>query len=511
MTLRIPEYDDLDALALGELVARRQLSAPELLEAALERADERNPRLNAIVARYDDEARARARGPLPDGPLSGVPFLFKDLLALWKGHPATASCRLFEGFVAPEDAEVVRRLLGAGLVPFGQTNTPELGIMGTTEPAWRGPTRNPWDLGRSSGGSSGGSAAAVASRIVPAAHGNDGGGSIRIPASACGLFGMKATRGRVSFAPYFGEVFSGYVSEGVLTRSVRDSAAFLDVLAGPVPGDPYPAPPQARPYSAEVATPPGRLRIAVTHDPFFNRTTAPESRDAVLDAARLLSGLGHDVVEARPAFDRDALVHAYLVCIATQTAVDAALAERATGRRAGWGLLEPETLGLAVGGAVLSARDLVLAQQEIQRAARSVAAFFAEHDVLVTPATARPALPIGASAITAFQRLGLRLVSALRSRPLLERYFHEIGGEGFEATGYTMLFNQTGQPAMSVPLHWTPEGLPLGVQVVGAFGDEATLFRLAGQLEQARPWAARRPPGFAAAAGAARAVAAPTP
>ncbi len=493
--MRLPEYDRLDALALADLVARREVTALELLEAALERADARNPRLNAIVARYDDEARARAGGPLPDGPFRGVPFLLKDLLAAWKGHPLTGSSRLFEGYVPEEDAEVVRRFQRAGLVIFGQTNTPELGILPTTEPAWRGPTRNPWNPEHSTGGSSGGSAAAVAARIVPAAHGNDGGGSLRIPASACGVFALKSTRGRVTLAPGYGEAQLGLVSEGVVTRTVRDAAALLDAIAGPAPGDPYAAPPRARPYSEEIARQPGRLRVAFSRDSLFGRTTDPECRAAVEDAARLLADLGHSVEEARPEFPRDALVHAYLVVLSATVASDVALGARATGRRPGPDNLEPETWALVAGGAALTAADLALAQHETQRAARGIAAFFEAHDVFLTPTMAHPPLRLAALAAKPLERAGLRLVARLRSRKLLERLFVQIGSRSFEATGNTMLFNQTGQPAMSLPLHWTGSGLPVGVQAVAGFGDEATLFRLAAQVEAARPWADRAPPG----------------
>ena len=490
--MHLPEYDRLDAVALAALVARREVTPLELLDAALERADARNTRINAIVARYDDEARARARGPLPPGPLSGVPFLLKDLLAAWRGHPLTGSSRLLEGWIAPEHSEVVRRLERAGLVFFGQTNTPELGILGTTEPALRGPTRNPWDVDRSSGGSSGGSAAAVAVRIVPAAHGNDGGGSLRIPASACGVFALKPTRGRVSQAP-LGEYFCGLTSEGVVTRSVRDSAALLDAIAGPVPGDPRVALPPARPFAAEVGAPPGPLRIAVTHAPLFGRTTAPECREAVYDAARLLARLGHDVVETCPELPRDALVHAYLVALAATVAADVDAAARLTGRRAGPRFLELETWALAAGGRALRAQDLVLAEREMHRAGRILGAFFEDHDVLVTPTMGQPPLPIGAVASRPLERLGLRAVARIGSRALLEKLFDELSARSFDATGNTMLFNQTGQPAMSVPLHWTADGLPVGVQFVARSGDEATLFRIAGELERARPWAARAP------------------
>jgi amidase len=492
--MRLPEYDRLDALALADLVRRREVTPAELLDAALERTDARNPRLNAIIARYDDEARARARGPLPDGPFSGVPFLLKDLLAAWKGHPHTGSSRLLAGWTPAADSEVVRRFERAGLVLFGQTNTPELGLVATTEPVMRGPTRNPWNLARSSGGSSGGSAAAVAARIVPAAHGNDGGGSLRIPASACGVFALKPTRGRVTLAPELGEEWSGLVSTGVLTRSVRDSAALLDAIAGPAPGDPHFAPPPSRPYLEETRTPPGRLRVAFSAEPLYGRTTHPECRAAVEDAARLLESLGHEVVEARPEFPRDALVHAYLVAVAASTAADVELAARATGRLPGPHNLELETWALASGGRILDAVDVALARQDVERAARGIGAFFERHDVFVTPTTAHPALPIGANALRPLERIAIRAISRLGSRALLERLLGEISSRIFEVTANTMLFNQTGQPAMSVPLHWTREGLPVGVQIAGRFGDETTLFRLAAQLEAARPWADKAPP-----------------
>jgi amidase len=492
--VRLPEYDRLDALGLAALVARREVTALELLEAALERADRRDPALNALVGRYDDEARARARGSLPPGPLSGVPFVLKDLLATWKGHPYTCSTRLMEGYVAAEDAEIVRRFQAAGLVLFAQTNTPELGIMGVTEPRLRGPTRNPWDPAHTPGGSSGGSAAAVAARIVPAAHGNDGGGSLRIPASACGIFALKPSRGRVTLAPAFGEAMGGFATDGVLTRSVRDSAALLDAIDGPAPGDPYAAPPKAGPYLAEVGASPGRLRVAVTREALFARTTHPDCSAAVDAAAALLSELGHEVVEARPAFPRDALVWAYLVTLAAQVAADVAAAARAGGRRPRSGDLEPETAALAAAGRVLSACDLVQARVELERATRPVAAFFERHDVLLTPTMARPPVRIGELALRPHERVALGVVARLRSRRLMERLFEDIAARSFDATGNTMLFNQTGQPAMSVPLHWNAAGLPVGVQVAGRFGDEATLFRLAAQLEAARPWVGRLPP-----------------
>ena len=492
--MRFPEYDQQDAIGLAHLVARREVSALEVLEAALERADARNPSLNALVARYDDEARARARGPLPGGALSGVPFLLKDLVTAWAGHPVTGGSRFLAGVVPTDDSGVVQRLKAAGLVLFGQTNAPEFGIKAVTEPEARGPCRNPWNVDHTPGGSSGGSAAAVAARIVPAAHGNDGGGSLRIPASCCGDFALKASRGRVSFGPEHGALLSGLAIEGVITRSVRDSAALLDVLAGPCLGDPCATPAPARPFLAEVGTPPGRLRVAVTRRSLFARTTHPECAAAVERAARLLSDLGHDVEEAHPDIAREPLIHAHLVVLAAQVAADVSRAVAALGRRPRLGELEPETKVLAAAGRRLSACDLVRAEAEMHRASRSLAAFHATHDVLVTPTLAQPPARIGALALRPVERLALRAVAVLPARRLIEALFDSIALRSFDATGNTMLFNHTGQPAMSVPLHASAEGLPIGVQMAGRFGEEALLFRLAAQLEAAQPWATRLPP-----------------
>ncbi len=492
--MRFPEYDRLDAVGLAHLVARREVSAAEVLEAALERADARNPPINALVSRFDGEARARARTALPPGPLSGVPFLLKDLATAWAGHPLTDGSRFLREVVAPDDSGVVRRLKAAGLVLFGQTSTPEFGIRPVTEPQLRGPCRNPWNLEHTPGGSSGGSAAAVAARIVPAAQGNDGGGSLRIPASCCGLFALKASRGRVSWGPLQGPALSGLAVQGVITRSVRDSAALLDVLSGPCPGDPYTAPPPPRPFLAEAGMPPGRLRVAVTRRSLFGRYTDRECAEAVERAARLLTDLGHDVDEAHPDIAREPLIRAYLTASVAQTAADVAHATVALGRRPRPFELEPETRLLAAAGRRISAGALVTAEAEMHRATRAMAAFHAAYDVLVTPTLAQPPLRIGALGLTPGQRFGIRLVAAVPLRRLIEYVFETLSPRSFDATGNTMLFNQTGQPAMTVPLHVTARGLPVGVQVAGRFGEESTLFRLAAQLEEAQPWAHRVPP-----------------
>jgi amidase len=494
--MRFPEYDALDALALAALVARREVSAAEVLEAALERADARNPRLNAIVHRADEAARRRAAGPLPAGPLSGVPFLLKDLFTAWKGQPMTGASRLGAGHVPDHDSEVVRRLEAAGLVLFGTTNAPELGILAHTEPALHGPARNPWDPDLTPGGSSGGSGAAVAARIVPAAHANDGGGSIRIPASHGGLVGLKPTRGRVSLAPDLGESWLGFVAEGAISRSVRDTAALLDALSGHAPGDPFELAPPARPFLQEVGAPPGRLRVAFTSESFFGHGCSAEARAAVEDAARLLASLGHEVVEARPPFERERMVLAYVHVVAASVASEVDGLARRTGRTPGWGLVEPETMGLAAAGRVLGANELVDDLDAMRVMARGVAHFLQDHDLLLTPTVAQPPVKVGALRPKPWERAALRVACATGLRAVLDRLFEQVGDRSFDATGFTMPFNQTGQPAVSLPLHWTAAGLPLGVQLVGRLGDEASLLRVAGQLEQARPWAGRLPPGI---------------
>jgi amidase len=494
--MRFPEYDGLDALGLAALVAARQVSAAEVLEAALERADARNPRLNALVARFDDEARARAAGPLPSGPLSGVPFVLKDLVTAWKGHPMSGGSRLGAGHRPDHDSEVVRRLEAAGLILFGLTNAPELGIMAHTEPKLHGPCRNPWSTDHTPGGSSGGSGAAVAARIVPAAHANDGGGSIRIPASHGGLIGLKPTRGRVSMAPDFGESWLGFVAEGVISRTVRDTAALLDVLSGHAHGDPFHLAPPARPFLSEVGTPPGKLRVAFTSGAFFGHATSPEAVAAVEDAARLLASLGHEVVEEHPPFDRARMVLAYIHVVAASVATEVDELARRTGRKPSAARLEPETAGLAAAGRTIPANVLIDDLEAMRAMARAMDGFLTRHDLLLTPTVAAPPVLVGSLQPKPWERWGLRFAAATGVRAVLDQLFKQVGDRSFDATGFTMPFNQTGQPAISVPLHWTAEGLPLGVQLVAGLGQEALLLRVASQLEAARPWAERRPPGI---------------
>lgn len=498
MARSLPEYDTLDATAMAALALRGEVSPGELLEAAIERVEERDPALNAVVTRLFERARGRA-GALPRGPLYGVPFLLKDLKAQLKGTPTSNSTRRMKGAVAQEDSLIAARFEAAGVQTIGKSNTPEFGILGVTEPAVWGPCRNPWDLSRTPGGSSGGAAAAVAARVVPVAHAGDGGGSIRIPASACGLFGLKPTRGRVSMAPFAGEAWGGFVQEGVVSRSVRDAALCLDQIDALTPGEPYAAPHKPQPWTAHLRPPARRLRVALHRGALYGDHTHPECLRAVDEAAALLRDLGHEVEEACPPFERDALVQAYFYTVACGTARFVEDTAAYAGVRPRPSDFEPTTWLLAQIGWKCDGATLLKAQRDMHRAARGVAAFFERYDVFVSPVHAEPPLPIGAFALDFARRAQLAVVRALNSRALLDRVLETLGRDALSRTPNTQLFNQTGQPAMSVPLYWTPEGLPLGVQVAAPFGGEGLLFELAAELEEARPWAGRLPPLLSAA------------
>jgi amidase len=490
----LPEYESYDGLGLADLVRGREVRASEVIEAAIARIEARNPAVNAVIHTMFEQARRTASGPLPDGPFSGVPFLLKDLMAACAGEPLTSSCRLLADYVPDHDSELVARHRRAGLVILGKTNTPELGILGVTEPLLHGPTRNPWHLEHTSGGSSGGAAAAVAAGMVPTAHGGDGGGSIRIPASCCGVFGLKPSRGRNPLGPDFGESWCGMVQEHGLTRSVRDSAALLDATCGPDLGAPYFAPPPSRPFLAEIGAEPGRCRIAFTAESLFGERTHPDCRAAVEDAARLCEALGHSVSEAAPEFGKAAVRRAYLAVVAVNTARAIDLCGELTGRRPTRAAFEMETWFLGAIGRNMPASEYQAALDHLHLVRRSVAAFFEHYDILLTPTMAYPPVRIGELAPTGGQRLAMHVLGAIPSHRVLTRALEQMAAEAFETTANTMLFNQTGQPAMSVPLAWNAAGLPIGVQFAARYAEEGLLFRLAAQLEQARPWFDRRPP-----------------
>ena len=468
------EYERYDGLGLAELIAKGEVSASEVLEASIARAEARNPALRAIVTPMYDEARRVVGGDLPEGPFHGVPFLIKDLYAGYAGTRTTNASRLYAEYIADHDSELVSRQRNAGLVVIGKSATPEFGLTTTTESALHGATRNPWNLEHSSGGSSGGASSAVAAGIVPLAHATDGGGSIRIPASCCGLFGLKPTRARTPMGPDAGEGWSGMSCWHAITRSVRDSAALLDATAGPDLGAPYLAPAPSRPWLRELGASPGRLRIAVQTRAFNGAETHADCTAAAVDAARLCESLGHDVEEASIEFASEALAGATRVIIGANTLAGAEDRARQLGRELRPDDTEPGTYQLMQAGAEANAADYARAIRVLHTVGRQVAAFFERYDAILTPTMGIPPAPIGALALTLEDPVA---------------YLAHL----LPSIGFTQLFNASGSPAMSVPLYWNAAGLPIGVQFAAGFGDEATLLRLAAQLEEARPWLERRP------------------
>jgi len=499
MTTGFDEYERYDAVGLAALVRSGQVRPIELVEAAIARIEARNPALNAVIVPMYDAARETAKRHAGNGALAGVPLLVKDLLSTVQGVPTGSGNRLLRDIPWPRDSEIVRRLRAAGVVLLGKTNTPEFGLTPYTEPDTFGPTRNPWDPSRSPGGSSGGSAAAVAAGMTPVATGGDGGGSIRIPASCCGLFGLKVSRGRTPSGPDRGELWHGFAGEHGLTRSVRDSAALLDAIAGDDIGAPYAAPHAPQSFLREVAEPPGQLRIAFSTHPLIGPASTPvhdDCREALARTVTLLGELGHELVEDAPRIDGEACAADFLTVLAAQTRAAIEWTSQLAGRRVSSTDYEMTTYTLGLLGRAVPASDYVLAVERLQLVARSVAAFFEQYPVLLTPTLAQPPIEIGALQPLSSERAAMRSFNALGAGWLLRllRVTRAMAAKNFAWIPYTPLFNITGQPAMSVPLHWNAAGLPIGVQFVGRFGDEATLLRLAGQLERARPWADRRPP-----------------
>ncbi len=491
--MRIDEYLKLDAVTLAALVRGGEVTPRQLLDLCLARMDEVNPRLNAVVHRFDERARRDADGPLPDGPLRGVPFLVKDLDGALADAPLTMGCRALAGYVAPRDSELFARYRRAGVVFAGKTNTPEFGITGHTEPLLFGPCRNPWRLSHTPGGSSGGSASAVAAGIVPVAHAGDGGGSIRIPASACGLFGLKPTRGRMPLGPDVGESWHGLVVPHVLSRTVRDSAAFLDATHGPDAGAPYVAPPPRGPFLDEVGREPGRLRVGFTTRSILGRRTDPEVARACEDAVKHLASLGHEVAEVTLPIDAAAVRIAYLTVVAAGSAEAVRQTGELTGRAPTHEGFEPVTWFLAQVAGAMRASDLERARTTLARTQRAVGGLFESLDVLVTPTLAHLPVRVGELAPKPWELAGMTALRRVSSRALFTKVLEAFADNALEKTPNTMLFNITGHPAMSVPLAQGDTGLPIGVQCVGRFGDEAALLRLAGQLEATMPWAGRAP------------------
>ena len=474
-----------DAIGQADLVRSGEVSPLELVEAAIARIEALNPELNAVIHDLSEEGRAAASDSLPDGPFRGVPFLFKDIGAALAGQPFHLGTRILKeiDFRAPVDTYLGQRFRDAGFVTVGKTNTPELGILPTTEPDAYGPTRNPWDLDRTPGGSSGGAAAAVASGMVPVAHANDGGGSIRIPASHCGLVGLKPTRQRISEGPLIGDNISGLTAELVLARSVRDVAAVLDAVHGPAPGDPYVAPPPAGPYVDELDADPGPLRIALITSSAAEITVEPVVIEAARDAGALVESLCHAVTERglAEAGAGDELVESFMVRWEAGQAATIATLERVIGRLVTVDDVEPLTWALAEAGRRHGAGEYLNAVALHQLVSRMIARWLEdEFDLLLTPSVGEPPPPLGS-----YDDSGPDPMAAIR--------------RAWPTAAFSGIFNATGQPAISLPLYWTDDGLPVGVQLVAALGREDLLIRVAAQLERARPWADRTPPLFAEA------------
>lgn len=467
-------YRSTDAIGLAEKLRAGELKPSELLEVAIERAERVNPTINAIVIPMYEEARRAVQAGLPEGPFSGVPFLLKDLHLLYTGVRTTYGSRLFADNVADHDSELTARYKRAGLVVFGKSASPEYGITTSTESTLFGKTRNPWSLEHTAGGSSGGAAAAVAAGIVPAAHASDGGGSIRIPASCCGLYGLKPTRARIPAGPDVGEGWSGMSANHVVSRSVRDSAALLDATHGPALGDPYFAPPPERPFLEEVGTEPGKLRIALQTQAFNAAVTHPDCVAAAEDAAALCASLGHEVEPATLTVDAEAFGRASQVIIASNLRATVLDRAAALGRDLKEDDLEPGTRAMVNLAQNAEAAEYARSIRTIHAVGRQVARFLERYDVLLTPTMASPPFVLGRLALTNTD---------------IPSFIESIT----QTIGFTQLFNASGHPSASVPLSWNAEGLPIGVQITGRFGDEATLLRLSSQLEQARPWFDRQP------------------
>jgi amidase len=467
------EYANYDGIGLADLVRKKQVSAAELLDEAIARTAQVDPEINAVVVKHYDYARRQIDQGLPDGPFTGVPFLLKDLDLLATTR-TTFGASIFKENVADHTGTLAQRFLDSGVTIFGKSSSPEFGLLPTTESRLFGPTRNPWNLAHSSGGSSGGAAAAVAARILPLAHASDGGGSIRIPASASGVFGMKPSRARNPLGPDRGEGWGGFACGHVVSISVRDSAVMLDAIHGPEASSPYVAPPPERPFSQEVGRDPGWLRIAFTDKSPYGDAIDPEIAAAVRDVAALLAGLGHHVEERAPVLATDPAAVISTI-VAANTALTVRLVEQRLGREMTDSDFEVLTLASAHNAQKASATDYVAAQLGAFSISRGLAGFFETCDVFLCPTLCSPPLRIG--------EINSMSDDLSHIAPILRRYMPA-----------TSMFNMSGQPAMSVPLAWNAAGLPLGMMFASRYGDEATLFRLAAQLEQERPWRHKLPP-----------------
>lgn len=472
LKMSFKEYAEYDGIGLGELVAQRDITPAELVEEAISRAEAVNPKLNAIVYKDYDRARTAANADAARGRFAGVPFFLKDIFAFAAGMPTRQGSRFFPPFPSDHDSLITARFRQSGLIPLGKTNVPEFGLVPTTESRLYGPAHNPWNLERSTGGSSGGSAALVAAGVVPLAHANDGGGSIRIPASCCGLVGLKPTRGRISNAPDFGELVDGLAIDLVVSRSVRDTAAALDAVAGNIDGDPYWSPPQTASYFDSLSSAPKKLRIAYSTKKLDGSALHPDCVGAVERAAKLCEQQGHIVEEAMPDLNQAMLIPAFMALWSGNLAAGIDFLATLTGQTPAAEKFEGLTWGLYELGKQITASQYLQAKGALSHAARSAAKFHETYDVWLTATLGLPPVRLG-------------------TFDMEERDPQKSFAPLIDYVPFTAMQNVTGQPAINLPLHWNDAGLPIGVQFAGRFGDELTLLQLAKQLETAQPWVQR--------------------
>lgn len=484
--MAIKEYKSYDALALAELVRKKEVTPLELIDTAIDEIEATNHTINAVIYKNYENAREIARhGKMPKGPFYGVPFLLKDLIVSYKDLPLTSGSRYLKSYIPDHHSELVLRHLNAGLIILGKTNTPEFGLNVVTEPTLFGATHNPWHTKHTTGGSSGGSAAAVAAGYVPMAHGGDGGGSIRIPASCCGVFGFKPSRGRTPTGPDFGRIWQGSVVEHALTRSVRDSAALLDATTGPDLGANDWLEKPATSFLSELSTPPAPLRIALAEGNLFKTPTHPDCIAAVQQTAKLCESLGHHVEIATPQIDPEKFIMAYLTVVAGEMAGTLKMIANKFGKKPTRHDLELPTHALAHVGRILRADDFAQAASHLQLLSRKLAGFFTQYDVLLTPTLAQPPLKTGALSPTSIEKLALHALPFIPSQTICKKALRVMAEKIVAYTPWMSLFNATGQPAMSLPLMINKNNLPIGSHFVGRYAEDALLFKLAHQLESA--------------------------
>jgi amidase len=482
------EYRRFDALGLAELIKTQQVTPSELLQLAIDRAEAVNPTINAIVHNMHDQARQAAQQVPADAPFAGVPYLLKDLGQDVQGVPKRTGSKGYQNYVSPHDSYTVKQIRKAGLLIFGKTNTPEFGLTPYTEPKLFGPSRNPWNKAHTPGGSSGGSAAAVAAGIVPMASANDGGGSIRIPASCCGLFGLKPSRGLVSLAPDYGEMWGGAVSEGCVSQTVRDSAAYLDAVLGNAPGVPYVIQAPKRPFLQEVVQSPGRLKVGFSTAHTMGQSVDPACVQAVQHTLRALRDEGHTVEEVALPYQREDLTEAFLVMVAAEVHGELHRLGRYLGRKVRPSDVESNTFALHLLGKAFSAGDYAVAKQRWNQISQRCAALHEQYDVLLTPTLAAPPLKVGQLDSPAAEERLVNFINALGLGSLVKTQVGPLADKIYNWMPWTAFANITGQPSMSIPAHYTDQNLPIGVMFTAAIGRDDLLFRLAGQLEEAMPW-----------------------